>query len=88
MIFFKSKRTTEPSKLASAIAHNIANSDITVSCLGPEAVNAAIKGLIIAKKFTQNEPFSLTFDFFTVEETDDNGDTINIVQVVVSHKDN
>ena len=28
MIYFKSKQTTEPSKLASAIAHNIKNSDM------------------------------------------------------------
>ena len=42
MIYFKSKQTTEPSKLASAIAHNIKNSDIEIKCLGPQAVNAAI----------------------------------------------
>lgn len=84
MIYFKSKQTTEPSKLASAIAHNIANSDITISCLGTQAVNATIKGIIIAKKFVQNEPFKLTFDFFTVEETDENGDVLNIIQTVVS----
>lgn len=84
MIYFKSKQTTEPSKLASAIAHNIANSDITISCVGPQAVNATIKGLIIAKRFIQNESYKLTFDFFSVEETDENGEVLNLVQAVVS----
>lgn len=87
MIYFKSKQTTEPSKLASAIAHNITNSDITVSCLGPQAVNACIKGLIIAKKYTQNEPFNLKFDFFSVEETDQDENILNVVQAVISKED-
>lgn len=88
MIYFKSKQTTEPSKLASAIAHNIKNSDIEIKCLGPQAVNAAIKGLIIAKKYTQNEPFNLVFDFFSVEESDDEGNILNVIQVRVSKEEN
>jgi stage V sporulation protein SpoVS len=87
MLIFKAKQTTNPSKLASAIAHNIANSDITVDCLGPQAVNAAAKGLIIAKKYIQNEPYTLTFDLFSLEEVDSEGITINVIQFVVSKVD-
>ena len=84
MIYFKSKQGTDPSKLASAIAHNITNSDIEVSCLGSQAVNATIKGLIIAKKYIQNEPFNLTFDFYSLEESDPNGEILNVIKVVIS----
>jgi len=87
IIDFKAKQETDPSKLASAIAHNIANADIRVSCLGPQAVNATIKALIIAKKYTQNEPFTLIFDFFSVNETDSEGVTLNVVQAVISKID-
>ena len=84
MFIFKAKQTTNPSKLASAIAHNIGHSDITVDCLGPQAVNATAKGLIIAKKYIQNEPFTLAFDLFSLEEVDADGITINIIQFVIS----
>ena len=87
MLIFKAKQTTNPSKLASAIAHNIGTSDITIDCLGPQAVNATAKGLIIAKKYTQNEPFNLTFDLFSLEEVDSEGITINVIQFVVSKVD-
>lgn len=87
MIQFKSKADTNPSKLASAIAHNIANSDIEISCLGPEAVNATIKGLIIAKKYTQNEDFKLNFDFFSIEQTDEEGRVCNVIKAEVSKKE-
>ena len=87
MIQFKSKADTDPSKLASAIAHNIQNSDIEVSCLGPSAVNATIKALVIAKKYTQNENFKLRFDFFSLEETDDEGNLFNVIKVEVSKQD-
>lgn len=84
MIYFKSKQDTDPSKLASAIAHNITNSDIEISCLGSQAVNATIKGLVIAKKYVQNEPFTLTFDFYSLEESNDKGEVLNVIKVVVS----
>jgi len=84
MLLFKAKQDTEPSKLASAIAHNIANSDIQISCLGPQAVNATIKGLIIAKKYIQNQPFNLVFDFFSLVEVDDEGTELNVIKVNVS----
>lgn len=87
MIQFKSKQDTNPSKLASAIAHNIANSDIEISCLGPQAVNATIKGLVIAKKYTQNENFKLKFDFFQIEETDEEGKPFNVIKVEVSKEE-
>lgn len=87
MIQFKSKRDTIPSKLASAIAHNITNSDIEISCLGAEAVNATVKGLVIAKKFTQNENFKLNFDFVTLEATDDEGKPYNYIKVIVSKEE-
>lgn len=87
MIYFKSKQSTDPGKLASAIAHNIKNSDITISCVGPQAVNAAVKGLIITKKFIQNEPFTLSFDFFAVDETDEEGRLLNLIQVVISKEE-
>ena len=87
MLIFKAKQTTNPSKLASAIAHNIGNSDITIDCLGAQAVNATAKGLIIAKKYIQNEPYTLTFDLFSLEEVDSEGVTINIIQFVVSKVD-
>lgn len=87
MITFKSKKDTIPSKLASAIAHNVGNSDIEILCLGPEAVNAAIKGLVIAKKFTQNEPYKLKFDFYTMEETDEEGKTFNVIKAIVSKEE-
>lgn len=88
VIDFKSKQATNPSKLASAIAHNIANADIRVSCLGPQAVSVAIKALIIAKKYVQNEQFKLIFDFYSVDETDSEGVVLNIIQVLISKIDN
>lgn len=87
MIQFKSKRDTIPSKLASAIAHNIMNSDIEISCLGPEAVNATVKGLVIAKKFVQNENFKLKFDFVTLEATGDEGEPYNYIKAIVSKEE-
>lgn len=86
MIQFKTKSDTNPSKLASAIAHNIEHSDIEISCLGPSAVNAAVKGLIIAKKYTQNRDFKLKFDFFSINETDseDEERELNVIKVKVS----
>lgn len=84
MIQFKAKTDTVPSKLASAIAHNITNSDIEISCLGAEAVNASIKALVIAKKFTQNKNFNLKFDFFQLEGTDENNRIYNFIKIVVS----
>lgn len=90
IIDFRSKQDTNPSKLASAIAHNIGMADVRISCLGSEAVNATITALIIAKKYTQNENFLLTFDFFSVQETDPRNSeqgTINVKQVVVSIKE-
>ena len=88
IIEFKSMQTTNPSKLASAIAHNIANADIRISCLGPGAVNAAIKALIIAKRYIQNENFNLIFDFFSVDEVGaTDGATLNVIQVIVSKLD-
>ena len=88
IIEFKSKQTTDPSKLASAIAHNIVNADIRVSCLGPQAVNAAIKALVIAKRYIQNENFTLTFDFFSVDEVGaEDGSTLNVIQVIISKVD-
>lgn len=87
MILFKSKHDTIPSKLASAIAYNIENSDIEISCIGTDAVNATIKGLIIAKKFTQNCPYALAFDFYSVEELGEDGETFNVIKAVVSKKE-
>lgn len=88
IIEFKSKQTTDPSKLASAIAHNIVNADIRISCLGPQAVNAAIKALIIAKKYIQNENYNLIFDFFSVDEVGrEDGVALNVIQVIVSKLD-
>lgn len=87
MIQFKSKQDTNPSKLASAIAHNIANSSIEISCLGPQAVNATIKALVIAKKYTQNESFKLHFDFYSLEELDEEGKPFNVIKVEVSKED-
>ena len=84
MIQFKSKHDTNPSKLASAITYNIANSDIEIACAGSQAVDATVKGLIIAKKYTQNEEFKLKFDVFSLKETDESGDTLNIIKFVVS----
>jgi stage V sporulation protein SpoVS len=87
MISFKTKQETNPSKLGSAIAYNIKNSDIEVSCTGPNAVNAAIKGCIIAKKYTLNEPFRLTFDLDSEQETDAEGKPFTVVKVIISHTD-
>lgn len=88
IIEFKSKQGTNPSKLASAIAHNIANADIRISCLGPQAVNAAIKALVIAKRYIQNENYNLVFDFFSIDEVGaEDGITLNVIQVVVSKID-
>lgn len=87
MIQFKAKSDTNPSKLASAIAHNIANSDIEIACAGSNAVNAAIKGLIIAKKYTQNEDFKLHFDFFSIQEQGEDGQEFSITKVEVSKED-
>ncbi len=89
IIDFKSKQDTNPSKLASAIAHNIGRADVRISCLGPEAVNATIKALIIAKKYTQNEDFTLIFDFFSIMETDQQApeNSLNVIQVLVSIKE-
>lgn len=89
IIDFKSKQDTNPSKLASAIAHNVGRADIRISCLGCQAVNAAVKALIIAKKYTQNEDFLLTFDFFSLQETDplNDGGSINVIQIIVSIKE-
>lgn len=88
IIEFKSKQATNPSKLASAIAHNIANADIRISCLGPQAVNAAIKALVIAKRYIQNENYNLIFDFFSVDEVGaEDGITLNIIQIIVSKLD-
>lgn len=87
MIQFKSKQDTNPSKLASAIAHNIANSDIEVSCLGPQAVNATIKALVIAKKYTQNENFKLHFDFYQIEEVGEDGQPFNVIKAEITKED-
>lgn len=88
IIEFKSKQTTDPSKLASAIAHNIANADIRISCLGAQAVNASIKALVIAKRYLQNENFILVFDFFSVNEVGaEDGTTLNVIQIIVSKLD-
>lgn len=87
MIQFRAKSDTNPSKLASAIAHNISNSDIEISCAGSNAVNAAVKGLIIAKKYTQNEDFKLKFDFFSINETGEDGQEFSITKVEVSKED-
>lgn len=87
VIDFKANQTTNPSKLASAIVHNIVNADIRVNCLGPQAVCSAIKALIIAKKYAQNNDYKLTFDFYSVDETDAEGAVLNIIQVLVSKVD-
>lgn len=87
MIQFKAKQTTNPSKLASAIAYNITNSDIEILCAGAEAVNTTVKGLIIAKKYTQNESFKLKFDFFSLKETNEDGETFNIIKALVSKEE-
>lgn len=87
VIDFKANQTTNPSKLASAIVHNIVNADIRVNCLGPQAVCSAIKALIIAKKYAQNSDYKLTFDFYSVDETDAEGAVLNIIQVLVSKVD-
>jgi len=87
VIDFKANQTTNPSKLASAIVHNIVNADIRVNCLGPQAVCSAIKALIIAKKYAQNNDYKLTFDFYSVDETDAEGATLNIIQVLISKVD-
>lgn len=84
MIYFKSKHDTEPSKLASAIAHNIEHSDIEISCMGVQAVNATVKALVVAKKFIQNKDFNLKFDFFLVEEENEQGELLKIVVTHVS----
>ena len=88
IIEFKSKQTTDPSKLSSAIAHNINNADIRISCLGAQAVNAAVKALVIAKRYIQNENFNLIFDFFAVEEVGaEDGVALTVIQIIVSKLD-
>lgn len=85
MIQFKAKATTNPGKLASAIAYNIKNADIEVSCAGASAVNSAIKALIIAKKYTQNEEFTLGFDFLSIQEINpETEEEFNTIKVIVS----
>lgn len=86
MLTFKTKSDTIPSKLASAIAHNIENSDIEILSLGDGALSKTVKGLVIAKEFIKNAPFKLEFDFFTLTETDDEGKDIVTIKTVVSKK--
>lgn len=83
MIQFKASADTNPGKLASAIAHNIKHSDIEVTCAGTAAVNQTVKALIIAKKYTQNEDFTLKFDFFSLEETTAEGTELYIIKAVI-----
>lgn len=87
MIQFKAGKTTNPSKLASAIAHNIKNSDITIGCAGNDAVNNTVKALIVAKMYIQNEDFTLKFDFESSQEVDVNEEAFSIVKVIVSKED-
>lgn len=87
MIYFKACAETDPSKLGSAIAHNIRHSDIEIACAGSQAIGATIKGLIIAKKYTQNEPFTLNFDFFSIQERTEEGAVFTVIQAKVSKTD-
>lgn len=84
MIQFKAKYNTLPRKLASAIAHNINNSDISITCVGAEAVNNTIKALICAEEFTRNRYYHLKFKFYQLEDVDDDGKPYNYIKVVVS----
>lgn len=84
MIQFKAKFDTLPKKLASAIAHNIDNNDIAVTCVGAEAVNNTVKALIVAEEFTRNRRYNLKFKFHQLQDVSDDGKTYNYIKIVVS----
>ena len=88
MIQFKSKKDTNPGKLASAIAYNIKNSDIEVLSAGGQALSATIMALVIAKSYTQNQNFTLKFDFSSIKEVTDEGKEISLIKTSISKEDN
>ncbi len=55
--------TTRPQKLAGAIAkmHTIDNKDYEVVAVGAGAVNQAVKGLILARRFVSSNGINLAF---------------------------
>jgi len=58
---------TDPTALAGAITHVvISEGEAKLSCIGPDAVNVAIKGIIIARSMliTQGKDLNVTPNFF------------------------
>lgn len=86
MIQYKAKKDTNPSKLASAIAHHVGQSDIEITGMGEGAVNAMVKAFVIAKKYTQNEDFKLSFDFDITNPKDEEDNELTVIHAYVSSK--